>query len=140
MPLAAKCSANRHSSPFSTADSGIRVDLFDGTRCALQFRELVRSMLATGTEHCVLRIVSSLKTCIAFRRRDRKRGKKICKGERSWRGRSERKHYRTIEESSFSQIIASRLNYTNIQLAILLYYLLSISFYQEVFQNDHSRK
>lgn len=80
--LVAKCSANRHSSPFSTANSGIRVDLFDGTRCALQFRALVRSMRDRyGTP--LLRIVSSLNTCIAFRRREQKAEGKKCEREKS---------------------------------------------------------
>lgn len=73
MLLVAKCSANGHSSPFSTADSGIRVDLFDGTRCALQFRAPVRSMRDRyGTPP--LRIASSLNTCIAFRRGETESG------------------------------------------------------------------
>lgn len=66
--LAAKCSANGHSSPFSTADSGIRVDLSDGTRCALQFRALVRSMRDRyGTLAVAYRVLVKYLRCIPTR-------------------------------------------------------------------------
>lgn len=87
VPLVAKCSANRHSSPFSaSSDSGIRVDLAGGTRCALQFRALIRSMRDRYGTPSSLRIASSLNTCVAFRRRNRKRGKKVREKEKLPRG------------------------------------------------------